>query len=101
MKPDLMGIIDIASGILLYFTVSPVPSLFADSHAYFLIFKGVISHFNLGQPVIPIFTLGIAADIISAAILILGNPPLVGNFKYVLAGALLIKGLWSLSFKLM
>lgn len=100
IRPDLLGMIDIASGILLYFTTSPVPTMFADVHAGFLIFKGVISHLRLSGPVMPIYTLGIAADIISAAILFTGSPPLVGSFKYVIGTALFVKGMWSLFFRL-
>lgn len=96
IKPDLLGSIDISSGILLLYTVSAVPALFADIHAFFLIFKGVISHVRLPQPMLPIMTLGTAADLISAAIIYFGSPPIFGQFKIVIAGALFIKGIWSL-----
>lgn len=99
IKPDVLGSVDLASGALLLYTTSAIPVMFADAHAGFLIIKGIISHFRLPGPMMPIFTLGIAADIISAAILFTGSPPFIGSLKYILAGALLLKGLWSLGFK--
>lgn len=86
------GIFDIVSGIFLYFTLSPLPAIIGTFHAFFLIYKGsaTIVPLPLG---IPGFILGSAADLMSAAILITGNPPLLGDYKIFIAGFLFLKGL--------
>lgn len=85
------GIFDVVSGIFLYFTVSPIPEAVAIAHAFFLIYKGsaTMAPLPLGMPG---FILGNAADLMSAAILITGNPPLLGDYKVFIAGFLLLKG---------
>jgi|AntDeeMetagen681_2_1112603.scaffolds.fasta_scaffold00942_2 hypothetical protein len=87
------GLLDIISGIFLYFTVSPIPVTITTLHAGFLVYKGsgtLIQPLPLGMPV---FILGNAADLLSAAILLVGNPPFLGDYKIFLAGFLLLKGL--------
>jgi hypothetical protein len=88
---SLTGIFDIISGIFLYFTLSPIPESVAIAHAFILIYKGsaTILPLPLGMPG---FILGSAADLMSAAILITGNPPLLGDYKIFLAGFLFLKG---------
>lgn len=89
---SLTGIFDIISGIFLYFTLSPIPAVISTFHALFLIYKGsaTIVPLPLGMPG---FILGSAADLMSAAILLTGSPPLLGDYKIFLAGFLLLKGL--------
>lgn len=96
IRPDPIGMLDLGSGILMIFTVSAVPEFIALAHAYFLIFKG--GGTMLAAPVfpMPIFIIGGAADVISAGILLTGQPPLIGGFKEIIAGILLIKGVLSL-----
>lgn len=86
------GIFDIISGIFLYFTVSPIPESVAIFHAVFLIYKGsaTIVPLPLGMPG---FILGSAADLMSAAILLTGQPPLLGDYKVFIAGFLFLKGI--------
>lgn len=92
IRPDPIGILDIAVGIILLHTVSPVPTGFADIHSYFLILKGAGTIFKAPILPMPVFILGGAADIVSAAILLTGNPPLIGGYKEIIAGILLLKG---------
>jgi hypothetical protein len=98
IRPDPLGILDILSGALLYFTVSPVPEIVATVHAVFLLVKGVISLVEMPPMTafIPLFILGGAADLISALILFIGTPPVLAGYKMWIAGALALKGLWTL-----
>jgi hypothetical protein len=98
IRPDPMGALDLLSGVLLYYTASGVPEIFAIAHAVFLIFKGLFSvaEFLPLPPVIMIYIMGAGADVISAAILITGQPPILGEFKIWIAGLLFLKGVWSL-----
>jgi len=96
IKFDPMGILDVLAGILLLYTVSPLPVAFAEFHAAFLIFKGSISMLRGFPPIMPVYILGNAADIISAAILFTGQPPILAAYKTYIAGALAIKGAWGL-----
>lgn len=99
IRPDLMGFIDLISGLMLMYTVSPVPPTISELHAGFLIVKGVWS--TVG-PVnsIPLpyffFVLGGFADLVSAAILVTGTPPVLAEYKMYIAGGLFFKGVWSI-----
>lgn len=92
---NLTGIFDIVTGVFLYFTVSPLPAIVATVHAFFLTYKGsaTILPLPLGMPG---FILGSAADVMSAAILVTGNPPLLGDLKVWIAGFLFLKGVMGL-----
>jgi len=96
---DPMGALDLLSGLLLLFTVSPVSESIASLHAWFLIFKGIAT---IVRPIpmggMPIFVLGGAADILSAAILFLGTPPLFVEYKVYISGFLFLKGVWTMFF---
>ena len=96
IRPDPLGMLDLGSGILMLYTVSPVPEVVAMAHAYFLIIKG--GGTMLVAPIfpMPIFILGGAADVVSAAILMTGHPPILGGYKEIIAGALFLKGVLSL-----
>lgn len=99
IKLDPLGGLDILSGLLLIFTVSPVPENIALAHAFFLIFKGlgtVIRPLPLGG--MPVYVLGGAADILSATILFLGTPPLFVDYKLYISGFLFLKGVWTMFF---
>lgn len=94
-----MGALDLLSGLLLLFTVSPIPENIAAIHAWFLIFKGtatLIRPMPLGG--MPIYVLGGAADILSATILFLGQPPILVGYKTYISGFLFLKGVWSMFF---
>jgi hypothetical protein len=99
IRPDIMGFIDLLSGLLLLYTVSPVPPTVSELHATFLILKGV---WSTARPInaIPLpyffFVLGGFADIISATILVFGTPPVLMEYKMHLAGGLFLKGVWSM-----
>jgi len=97
IRPDPMGALDILSGILLWLTVSPLPVFMAQFHAGFLLFKGgaSISGYFPTLP-LPFFVLGGAADLLSAAILFTGNPPILAGYKHWIAGALFLKGIFTL-----
>jgi hypothetical protein len=95
IKPSLIGIFDILAGILLLYTESALPTAFAEAHAGFLIFKGVITQFPI-PPIPPLFVIGNAADIISAAIIFTGTPPIFGDYKEIIALFLLQKGVFGL-----
>lgn len=98
IRPDPLGIVDIMAGVMLYYTVSPVPEALATAHAAFLIFKGIGSIIEPMPLGIPIFILGGAADLISASILLVGQPPVFPQLKEILAFILVIKGMWTLAF---
>ncbi len=96
LRPDPIGALDIVAGALLLYTVSPLPTAFADAHAVFLMIKGGISMIRSFPPILPVYIFGAAADVISAAILLTGQPPILVGYKEMIAAALFIKGLWSL-----
>jgi hypothetical protein len=86
------GYIDIASALLVYFTQTFVPEPVLNIHAAVLMYKG------LGSIVRPLpltmFTLilGGMADVMSAAILFTGTPPILGDYKWIIALYLFVKG---------
>lgn len=92
MNFNFISTLDIIIGIFLYFTESVVPTGFANLHAGFLIFKGVITQL-IPVPLPPVYVLGNFADIISAAIVYTGTPPILGGYKEFIAFFLLQKGL--------
>lgn len=92
LRPDPVGALDILSGFLMFHTVSPVPEIFAASHAGFLLFKGGGTMLKFPIFPLPVFILGGAADVISGAILITGDPAFLGGFKEIIAGVLMVKG---------
>jgi hypothetical protein len=94
IRPDPFGILDVVAAVFLFFTVSPLPVIFAHIHAGFLAFKGVGSMIEAIPLPIPVYILGNGADLISAAILMTGQPPILGEFKIWIAGFLFLKGLW-------
>ena len=89
---SLTGLFDIFSGIFLYFTVSPIPGIIAAIHALILVYKGsaTIVPLPLGMPG---FIIGSAADLMSAAILLIGTPPFLGDYKLFIASFLFLKGI--------
>lgn len=93
VKPSLISTFDILAGILLLYTESAVPTSFARIHASFLIFKGVITQFPI-PPIPPLFVLGSLADVVSAAIIFTGTPPVFAGYKEIIALVLLQKGLF-------
>lgn len=95
IKPNLVGIFDILAGMMLFYTQSALPTVFAQTHAGFLIFKGSIAQLPV-PPIMPIFVLGNAADIISAAIIFTGRPPILADYKEIIALFLFQKGLFGL-----
>lgn len=99
---DPLGLADLLSGLLILFTVSPVPTGIAEAHAFFLIIKGIGTMIRQIPLPSPFFYLGGPADLMSASILLIGQPPVLGGHKEILAGILLIKGAWTslVSFKL-
>jgi hypothetical protein len=97
LRPDPLGITDILSGILLLFTVSHIPVVISEIHAAFLIFKGIGSMLKPLPLPLPVYYLGGPADIMSAAILYTGSPPILADYKIYLAYILLFKGIWSVS----
>ncbi|PSG99291.1 MAG: hypothetical protein BRC29_04155 [Nanohaloarchaea archaeon SW_7_43_1] len=93
IKPSIIGMFDIFAGILLLYTQSALPTAFADIHAGFLIFKGAVTQFPI-PPLLPLFVIGNAADIISAAIIFTGKPPIFGDYKEIIALFLFQKGVF-------
>lgn len=89
------GFIDLIVGVMLLYTESALPEQVAMAHTIFLIYKGLGS---IIQPIpigfYPIFILGSFADILSAAILYFGQPPILLDYKNYIAFALFIKGVW-------
>lgn len=96
LRFDLLGLLDIISGFLLLYTVSPVPESIALVHAGFLIVKGSGSIIDQVRFPFPVFILGGFADLISASILFFGQPPLFADHKIWISGLLFLKGVWSM-----
>ncbi len=97
IRLDPLGLLDILSATLILMTASALPESFLHFHAGFLYFKGALS---LLKPIVmptPMFIMGNAADVISAAILMTGDPAILADYKYWIAGFLGFKGLWGLS----
>lgn len=95
IKPSLISTFDIIAGFFLLYTESVVPNSFARAHAGFLIFKGVLTQFPI-PPLPPLYIMGNVADVISAAIIYTGQPPIFGDYKEIIAVFLLQKGLFGL-----
>lgn len=93
LKPSIIGVLDILAGIILLYTESVVPTFFAEAHASFLIFKGFIAQLQI-PPIPPLFIIGNTADIISAAIIFTGTPPVLAGYKELIAVFLLQKGVF-------
>ncbi|MFB6190765.1 MAG: hypothetical protein ABEJ91_04310 [Candidatus Nanohaloarchaea archaeon] len=93
---DPLGLLDVSAGLLLWSTASPLPALLAQLHAGFLVFKGLGGMTRVNLLPMPVFVLGGAADLMSAAILFTGKPPLLVGYKGWIAGALFLKGVFTL-----
>jgi hypothetical protein len=96
LRFGVLDIFDIFSGILVFYTQSFIPLQVAYIHSGVLIFKGtggLIRPLNLPFPV---FVLGGMADVLSAAILYTGTPPILPEFKGWIAAVLFVKGFWTL-----
>jgi len=96
IRPDPFGILDLLVALLLIYTESAIPESILLAHASFLIYKGLGSIVKPIPLPAPVYILGGFADIISAAILLTGNPPFLVDYMNYLAGALLIKGVWTM-----
>lgn len=94
---SLTGLFDILSGAFLYFTVSPLPGIISAIHAAILMYKGTATIIPLPLG-IPGFIIGSAADLMSAGILLIGQPPILGGFKEFIALLLFIKGIQGFMF---
>ena len=96
LKPDPLGSIDLLSAVLVYLTQSFMPPGIVHIHAGILVIKGLGTVIRPARLPFFMFVLGGMADVLSAAILLTGTPPILNNYKHIIAGALFIKGLWSL-----
>lgn len=90
-----MGLLDLFSGLLLFYTVVPVPETVSIAHSGFLIMKGSGTMLRPVKFPFPVFILGTFADIMSAGLLYFGNPPLFMEYQVWIAGGLFLKGVWS------
>jgi len=93
---DLLGAVDIISAVLILYTQSFVPPGIAHLHASILIIKGVGGMIRPVRFPFFVYVLGGMADVLSAAILFTGQPPVLEAYKGWLSGILLVKGFWSL-----
>lgn len=96
LRFDALGLVDILSGIMVFFTASFVPTSIAHVHTGVLLFKGSGGMIRPVRLPFPVYVLGGMADVLSAAILYTGTPPFLEAYKGYLAGILLLKGFWSL-----
>lgn len=96
LRFDLLGLLDVVSGLLLLHTVSPVPEGIAVVHAGFLIVKGAGSIIDQVRFPFAVFILGGFADLISASILFFGRPPILVDYRIWISGLLFLKGVWSM-----
>lgn len=96
LRFDVLGILDVISGILVYFTQSFVPTPIAQIHTGILLFKGISGMIRPVKLPFPVFVLGNMADVLSAAIIFTGTPPILVEYKAYIAAALFFKGMWGL-----
>ena len=77
---------------------TPLPLWFETFHSYFLISKGSITMIKplQLQGLMPLLIIGGAADILSAFLIFLGEPPILADYKILISGFLLFKGTISL-----
>lgn len=97
IRPDPVGGIDILVGVSLLFTQSFLPEGIALLHAAVLIYKGagtVLEFLPLGGA--PLLIVYGAADMLSAAIIATGSPPVMAGLKEFFALALFLKGVFSM-----
>jgi hypothetical protein len=92
---DWAALTDIASGLLVLFTQTPIPDGITEIHAGFLLIKGALTMLPVQIMPTPFFYLGGFADLVSAAILFTGQPPLITQYNKYIAGLLLLKGVWT------
>jgi len=95
-KPDLLGTLDILSGLLVYFTQSFMPQPISLIHASILLFKGTGTMIRPVKFPFPVFVIGNMADVLSAAIIFTGTPPILVEYKAFIATGLFLKGMWGL-----
>lgn len=95
-RPDLLGILDVISGILVYFTESFMPESIAITHATILIGKGLGTMIRPVKFPLPVFVIGNMADVLSAAIIFTGTLPILADYKTYIAAGLFFKGMWGL-----
>ncbi len=95
-RPDLLGILDVSSGLLVYFTQSFIPEPIAAIHATVLIGKGLGTMIEPVRFPFPVFVIGNMADVLSAAIIFTGTPPILEAYKSYISAALFFKGMWGL-----
>jgi len=106
---DIFSYADITLAVMLLFTPSPLPEIFTHFHIAVLAWKGIAGINPTKINLIPMFLTPIimpvmmAVDIVSAAVVIVSEPPFLASHKEVIAGMVLIKGvftsLWTLSIK--
>lgn len=97
IRPDPLGILDVTVGVIVFFTQSMLPEVFATAHASILMYKGsgtIIEFVPLGPT--PLLVIYGAADLLSAALIATGQPPFIGGFKELVALILFLKGAFSL-----
>ncbi len=96
---NILGWIDLLAAALVYFTTTAIPSPIPEAHTAFLVLKGGLGFLNIppNPLMLPVFYLGGAADLMSAMILLTGTPPILTGYKEVIAGALVLKGVWTYS----
>jgi len=96
---NVFGIVDLLAGLMLLMTSSFLPDIIAHGHSYFLMFKGISSIFTPINTVVlgtPYLLLCGFADLLSAAILLTGQPPILAEYKTILAFIIGLKGIFSL-----
>lgn len=87
------GILDLTVGILLLYTETALPGSIELLHSGFLIYKGaasIIAPMPIGG--MPVYVLGSFADVLSAALLYFGQPPILIDYKNYIAIILFFKG---------
>lgn len=97
IRLDPLGLLDILSATLILMTASVLPDTFLHFHAGFLYFKGGLSLLKPSLLPYPMFIMGNAADVLSAVILVTGDPSILADYKYWIAGFLGFKGAWGLT----
>ena len=92
VRPDPFGIADLVSAFLVLSTSIGLPDAFLQVHAAFLICKGAGTMLAPSIFPMPVFYIGGIADVISASIIVFGNPGLLPEYKEIFAGILYLKG---------
>lgn len=97
---DVFSYADLVLAAMLYMMPSPIPEALSLFHISVLAWKGLAGvwpFFNLiPQFIGPVFfPVAIVIDLVSASLVMMGQPPFLAAHKEIIAGMVLLKGVFS------